>query len=542
MTERSSLVQTPPRVVSPLAQRGTPSSIWGTPLESCSLTAPLAPRGLPSPMSSQPSVPNEAVTTSRGPCTCVPLLKFSSDAELPHLEPEGLATLAALPPPVSVVTFLGDGRCGKSTLASRLVTGDSGLIFPVGDTGEPVTAGIDLCVVPSWSEGSLVVFDCEGGNNPAGAIRSAVDLVAMLGSTLTVQVVWGQMGEGQLQQIGQALAARDRLMTGSNAGQPAQRLLLVVNGCHLRYSPSHLAKAFLEVHTGSESARSELRANIKRAYEHIRFVTVPLEMDLTFNEKVSEFEQAVREHCSPVELAGSRLSGAQVVEMLRSAVGELKNTGAVPVPSVFRHVIYDHLLMPLVTRLTAEVETSMPDLDDGEYRPLVLDCRADTLESFDRDSCHLTYAELVAEARRELRDRIDRIWLNFAARNEAIGEQDRDVTTEFDTRYSHSEERVVAWRRPCIVMGKKKPVVQACNVFRVWTRTRVLKKNGRVAYSEWMPNSTVESAGSLDADCLNRSTGSCSAARPLSAPRSEGGGECPRSASAPPSLDRGPSE
>lgn len=435
---------------------------------------------------------------------CIPLLKFGAGEDLPHLEEAGLSALSLLPPPVSIVTFLGDGRCGKSTLASRLAHGNRGIIFPIGDTGEPVTAGIDLCVVPSTSSsGTLVVLDCEGGNNPTGAIRSAVDLVAMLCSTLTVQVMWGQMGESQLLQIGQGLAARDRLLTGVGAGLPAQRLLLVVNGCHLRYAAGHLDKTFRQDHVGSESSRNELRAKIKRAYDQIMFSTVPHEMDPTFAKKMGEFEKVVKDSCSPVALAGRQLSGAQVVEILRQTVGELHSSGAVPVPSIFRHVIFHHLLVPLVNSLSAEVDASLPDLDDEVYRPQPLDCRPEILQRFEEDARHLTYPELVAEARESLRDRINRTWQAWAARNEAVGQQDRDVTTEFDTRYDHCEERTVGFKRSCLVVGKRRPVVQACNVFRTWTRTRVLKKNGQIVYSDWAPGQTMEPSESQSCSDLS---------------------------------------
>jgi hypothetical protein len=439
------------------------------------------------------------------------LLKFDSD-DLPRLCDAGIDALAALPPPLSIAALVGDGRCGKSTLGSRLIDDrvangvkrpNEQLIFPIGGTGAAVTDGIDMCVVPrgASAEGTLVVLDCEGGNNPSGAIRGAVDLVAMLSSTLTVQVVWGQMSEGQLLQIGQAIAARDRLLSESSHRQrlSSQRLLLVVNGCHLHYSPDHLNKTFSESHSGSAVARNELRANIKRDYDQIHFFTIPSETDATFEQQIINFRREVDEHCVPAALLGSRLSGAQVAETLKVAVAALRKTGAVPMPSVFRHVIFDHMLRPLVSRLCTDYEASLPDLTDNLYRPELTDARHDVLKAFTSETQHLApHSDLVAEAREDLTKRIEATWQRISEQNTAIGEQDRDVSTESEMRYSHTEERVTSWKRSCWVIGKKTPQVEACSVFRVWTRTRVLKKNGQVAFTDWAPSSHSMDGGSMN--------------------------------------------
>lgn len=432
---------------------------------------------------------------------CLPLLKFDADLEKPHLCDAGLHALSALPPPVSVVTILGDGRCGKSTLASRLIHDDK-VVFPVGKTGSAVTDGIDMCIVPrsGTSEGSLVILDCEGGNNPTGQIHGAVDLVAMLASTITVQVVWGQMSEAQLLQIGQGIADRDRLLLGQSSIDqrlPEHQLLLVVNGCHLEYSPDHVNKALMEVHTGSASARNELRSNIKRAFEEIHFLTVPFDKDISYKTHLEKVRRSVADNCTPSALSGVRLSGAQIAEMLKSTVSELRKGGSVPVPSVFRHVIFDHLLKPLLNKLLDSFKASLPDLRDGEYRQMMPDGRHETLHTFDTETKTLRHSELVAEAREDLRKRADVAWQRVMDQNSAIGEQDRDVSTESEMRFSHTEDRVVSWRRGCLGIGKTAPIVEPCSVFRVWTRTRVLKKNGLVAYSDWAPSSHSVDGSSL---------------------------------------------
>lgn len=287
------------------------------------------------------------------PPLCLPLLKFDSDSpDSAHLDTQGLDALASLPAPVSVVALLGDSRCGKSTLASRLID-DERLIFPVGHTDCAVTEGIDMCIVPrrGESEGSLVVLDCEGCNNPTGSVHGAMDLIAMFISTLTVQVVWGHMSESQLWQIGQGIAMCDRLLsnespgnspiprkpsfsssspgssdatpqraavhaanTADHAGQtlhllPSRRLLMVVNGCHLQFEPDQLHKTFNEIHKGSASSRNELRASIRQKFEQIEFATIPLVHDSSYLDRLEAFRSAVDKDCTPADLSGIRLTG-----------------------------------------------------------------------------------------------------------------------------------------------------------------------------------------------------------------------------------------
>jgi len=265
----------------------------------------------------------------------------------------------------------------------------------------------------------------------------------------------------------------------------------------------------------NETARNELRANIKRAYEQIHFVTVPHDSDPAHPERLSELQQAVAQHCLPATLSGSQLSGAQVAELMKCAVLQLQSAGVVPVQSIFRHVLLDHLLLPLARRIADGMESTLPDLSDSEYRTAPADPRIVAMERFDNEVQNLTHTELVAEAKSQLRTRIDRAWQHFCDCNDAIGEQDRDVCTEFEQRFSHTQERVVRYKRPCLVVGKKQPVVQPCSVFRVWTRTRVLKKNGQIAYTDWQPGSTqVDDPGEASDSGLESTGRTCSSSIP----------------------------
>lgn len=428
---------------------------------------------------------------------CAPLLKADAGDERVHLCMEGLTKLASLAPPISIVTFLGDGRCGKSTLASRVVH-DEDLIFPVGDSGEPVTQGIDMFVrEASAGGGSLVVLDCEGDNNPLGASRAVVDLVAMFMSTLTVEVVWGQIGEMQLEQIGRALAIRDRncrkLDDGATIQSPKQKLLLVVNGCHLNYTQEYLHSIFLEVYGGSEAPRNELRANINRAYDQKQFCIVPTSDRPNYPESLSAFEREVDTLCDPVTCSGVELSGLEIVDMLKSVIAASDVAGSVPVLSITRHVMLDSFMMPFVDELIVRFEEqTMPDRTCTVYQPHLKDTRNELLQEFESKVRTLRCVELVEEARQKLVGSLGTIWDRVFGSNASIGEQTdpTHISTEHDVRWESAVDREVGHRNRCMCC-KEAPIIETVHQYREYTRTRALKLNGNYHYSEWRRSATL---------------------------------------------------
>mmetsp|Transcript_152230 Transcript_152230/g.268792 ORF Transcript_152230/g.268792 Transcript_152230/m.268792 type:complete len:121 (-) Transcript_152230:14-376(-) len=106
----------------------------------------------------------------------VPLLKFDTN-EKGRLADEGLNLIKGVSGPICPVIFIGDGRGGKSYLASRIAGDEES--FTSSDSAEPVTEGIDVVfrsvskvleeagekVEPSRKDEQLLILDCEGGNN-----------------------------------------------------------------------------------------------------------------------------------------------------------------------------------------------------------------------------------------------------------------------------------------------------------------------------------------------------------------------------------------
>lgn len=426
----------------------------------------------------------------------VPLLKFP-DGEAVLCE-EGAAVLRGLEAPVCVATFVGDARCGKSTLASALA-GDVET-FATGNGAAPVTSGIDVCAVPHPSgRGSLLLLDCEGGNNPSAPVRITVDVLAMLASTLTIQVAWGQMSEAQLQQIGQSLAIRDCMQRPDpTMSLPAQRLLIVVNACHLEYPPDYIAETIKQRQDGHGcEARNDLRSRIQEHYSEVELLTLPMAMKQDIVGRVESLRKAASESCAPVTMGGIELSGAQLVEVMASTVEVLRNRGEIPVPSIFRHVIYDHWLQPKVHGLTADFEASLPLLHDYEPDLHRHDTRALLLQRLDSETSSTSHKGLVHQARSELETQLRWLWDKVVLRNKILGEETREEIIQLEKK----EEEVVipipketSRRRmepPCCFVGSRRPPSPepeetVVSPPKYMARTRKVKKCGSVEYSPWV--------------------------------------------------------
>ncbi|CAE8721039.1 unnamed protein product, partial [Polarella glacialis] len=121
----------------------------------------------------------------------VPLLKFRDPDGTPFLCEEGLAVIERLPGPVCPIAFVGDGRSGKSFLASR-IAGEG--TFKDDDSDVAVTEGIDV-VAFSSHPGHILIFDCEGGNNALSKSHSIVTVVGALLATALVFVTDGKASE-----------------------------------------------------------------------------------------------------------------------------------------------------------------------------------------------------------------------------------------------------------------------------------------------------------------------------------------------------------
>merc|ERR1719463_267687 len=81
---------------------------------------------------------------------------------------------------------------------------------------------------------------------------------------------------------------------------------------------------------------------------------------------VEPLREAVGRSCTPVTMGGIELSGPQLVEVLESTIQVLKSRGEISVPSIFRHVVFNHWLEPKVKCIVDDFEASLPLLSDFE--------------------------------------------------------------------------------------------------------------------------------------------------------------------------------
>jgi len=272
-----------------------------------------------------------------------PLLKFEGPQERPVLCEEGLALLMGLPGPVCPVAFVGDGRSGKSFLASKL-TGEG--TFKEDDSDVAVTEGIDVAVMQSHP-GHLVVLDCEGGNNAMSKSHSIVTVVGALIATALVFVTDGKASEAAVEALAHMLEERSLIKCDGTGSLHAQSLFFVVNQNRLRYSEDALEKILAAKH---DRDRQELRELISSTYAQDRrqFFTIPADSKPEFEAKWSELHNAMREAATPLKMGKLWMTGAQVVQMLQQIEKLLTKHGKVSLPSLHRHVILDGWLKPTV--------------------------------------------------------------------------------------------------------------------------------------------------------------------------------------------------
>lgn len=397
--------------------------------------------------------------------------------------------IGELPPPVHVVTFVGDARCGKSSLASA-VSGDPGT-FKAGGGTEPVTAGIDTAVVKMPSGGNLVILDCEGCNSPSAPAGAAVDVLSMLCSTLVVQVVWGQLGEHQLQQLGASLATRDVMPTlenGESLQLPDQRLMIVVNADHLGHSSSDLEKALRNSQKGMQ-ARNELRSRIREFYLSSQLVSIPYvkEMGSTSLATGAPLRAAILEASAPVTMGGMPVSGLHINEMAQIVIKKLGCREPISFPSIYRYIVFDQHLQPMVERLLSQFRSQLPLLED--YNPDLCthyDKRMEKLQSFDKETHQISSGEMVREAREKLQQELNNSWEDMVALNAAFGKQVKYQTAQFDQVWKCTEEQVVGFSR-CLILGPKRPVYGTVKIYEEVTRLHSFLKDGTEEDTPWKP-------------------------------------------------------
>lgn len=404
-----------------------------------------------------------------------PLLKFPDGAPLIH--EDGLTLVRPLKGPVSPVVLIGDGRGGKSYLASRILQTDDA--FVSSDSAEPVTEGVDIAIGehPLVPGGTLLLLDCEGGNNALAAIRTLVNVFGLAIGTCIVFVANAMASEEALQNLGASVAAKELIKSDANSPLPATKLVFVVNKNTLRYGDGHFEKILEAQH---DPSRTELREVIKKTFPDRTFHPVPMMGMPNFEDEVASFRKTVLESAKPLAMGGANLTGAQLCDLLERMAAALKQTNEVCFPSMHRYVIFDGFLLPTLEACITSLEEKLPPLTD--YDPKLRDKSPveGTLNEFDEACSHVTHKAMVDEAREKLRVKVLDLWQKRVDTNEVFGDQVLETTTETREVYDRQEtERLGS--------GPLKMISVTNNIFKVQSRLRTVRKKSpdEPEFSEW---------------------------------------------------------
>jgi len=283
------------------------------------------------------------------------LLKFVDDK--PVLCEEGLRAIEALPGPVCPIAFVGDGRSGKSYLASKLIGAET---FHVDDSDVAVTEGIDVAILPSHP-GHILVLDCEGGNNAMSKSHSIVTVVGALIATSLVFVTDGKASEAAIEALAHMLEERSMIKCDGTGSLHAQSLLFVVNQVRLRYAEDALEKI---LNRKADDESEALRTLIGNSYPEDRrhFFMVPSDDKPDFEEKWTALHDACRNSATPLKMGKLWMTGKQVGHMLTRVELLLRKHGKVSLPSLHRHVVLDGWLRPTISQV---LQTRMDKLLEG---------------------------------------------------------------------------------------------------------------------------------------------------------------------------------
>lgn len=397
------------------------------------------------------------------------LLSFDGGAQLVT---SGLEALQGQSAPLSVVTFIGDGRAGKSHLANELA---GTAAFAVGSTAQAVTEGIDIHVQQTVGV-KRAIIDCEGGNNALAPTRSLVNLLGGAMSTTVVLVANSMATEAALQMLGKTVA--EMQLAGTQL-QP--KLVFVVNKCTLEYTDSTLE----EILTATpDPAGTELRGTIRAAFTRRSFVAIPFDPAFghSYQNEVARFRQAVG--VEPLALGGIHLDGAAVTQMLQETFDAAQTNGTVELPNMHRAVL-TRFLDAAASRILGQYRAQLPPLQDFDAQISTRSPKSAALADF--DALTERAPRVLWRARRQqLEAEMDEIWDSLLARNSELGKQVFSSNVESREKHVRSYEvEVGRTGRRYGFAGPREAIKVTRHEYMIEARTRSVLKNGEETYSEW---------------------------------------------------------
>eukprot|EP00928_Gymnodinium_smaydae_P073198 TRINITY_DN56439_c0_g1_i1.p1 TRINITY_DN56439_c0_g1~~TRINITY_DN56439_c0_g1_i1.p1 ORF type:complete len:484 (-),score=83.60 TRINITY_DN56439_c0_g1_i1:212-1663(-) len=446
----------------------------------------------------------------------------------PALVAAALSHLRQLEGGIAVVVLIGDGRSGKSFLADHLAQ-HFGLpkgTFRSDSKQDAVTEGMDMMVIPLkpkkpegipaavdegdvngkhddmngkhtdketqvdtkedlTSPANFVIIDCEGGTNAQAPIRQLVYVLATLMASQVVFVVGGQASEPQLQNLAATIAARQLIDVGKDAKLTSPVLHFVVNKKDPTLTDQDIEMLLNEQH--DDAARNRLRASIKQEYPARRLFSIPFNTVGQFDAKWASLRDAMAS-AAPLTMGGTLVKGPQLVGMIELAFTQLQQHHHVTLIDVQRHVIYDGYLKPLASALLTEFKTSLPD--HSEFFKKLVDKRNNITAEFAQKTRHVKHDTFKKEATDWLVTGMNEAWDVAVARNDEIGHQTLETTVERKECLVRAYKNKVGMREhgPLLglFLGKTKDIHEDRGVYQAFSRSRTVRKNGNVEYSEWV--------------------------------------------------------
>jgi len=370
-----------------------------------------------------------------------------------------LTALRELGESVSITAFAGESRSGKSHLASifaklNFVDGvnfhDIGEVFKSGNSGTPITKGIDMFIIPGTSN---VIFDCEGGDHPFSPADRFVDVMALTFATQIVYVSESSIGESTFERLAQALAERAYRLPGVDEFRlQEQKLLMVVNKTTLEFSDEDLAKM-----VSVEGLVGKAREHRQLLHDNFSQVAVRIitNSNLNRNENFAALNNSL---FSPMEYGGATLSGPQVTAFVEMIFEHWNSTDALEFPCVMKTMV-EIKLRPQMDYLLIDFENSLPkdyqdNLNDFDYRH---QCIA-RYKSVIQQAVHVNFYSYAEDLLTELNLRLVERWHCAMQLNDERGRQlvsevpekrsaylDKKTDSDLETRFLFTVMRITSY-------------------------------------------------------------------------------------------------
>jgi len=275
-------------------------------------------------------------------------------------------------------------------------------IFVASDANHHVTDGIDVAIVP-YRDGHLVVFDCEGGNDPKAANHQAVPLlITLVGPKLLCTAT--NLLVSLLETLARILAGRELIdFKSSSSGSsswfsfggkwaaggsdptnldeplippsgmlPTNELLVLIN----KHSLQPFTRDDLEACLVPDASTPELnsaREMIKRCFPARAIATLPYDAQLRTLSRASDLTQrawaafvAAVVPSDPLSISNFQLDGPQLASLLRHAV-EASAKGKVKLVSTLEQTMMASVIQPAVEKAKAQFERMLPAVEDPDF-------------------------------------------------------------------------------------------------------------------------------------------------------------------------------